>query len=337
MEKRQLDIYNKIREDVKTRGKKVEFFSYSKIDTYLQCNLQYKFKYIDKIKSEFKDNIYTDMGTLLHTLTEKYIGDVTIDKSYVINEYESQAVSFLKSYGLDTSHSLYISLQHFINNSEFLESKKHMKIKKQFEVPIYMRLKATEEKEYWFVGFIDMVEEDEDGNVIMYDFKTSHRSSYTGKKLNKSCIQLYVYAYIYQLLYNKKINSIKYLFMKFCDITFKDSKNKIRKSSNIERCKLQEEFIYKGGVGDLMIKDNFIDLDASQDIIKKYMLIYINNFIKVLKDKNFGIEGKDEGYCVKLCEYRKSGHCTRCDEVEQVQQPMLAMLNILKKPIDKIV
>lgn len=334
MEKRQLKIYNKIREEVQSRGKKVEFFSYSKIDTYLQCNLQYKFKYIDKIKSDFKDNIYTDMGTLLHELTEQYIGDKEIDKEYIKQEYEKQAEHFFTLHGLDTTHNLYKSLKHFIYKSPFLDEKRNSNTKKEFEVPIYMRLKTTDTKEYWFVGFIDMIEEDENGEITMYDFKTSHRSSYTGKKLEKSCVQLYVYAYIYQLLYKKPIKNIKYLFIKFCDISFRDSKDRTRKTSNIERCKINEEFISKDGVADLVVEDNYIDLDSSQETIKKFMMVYINNFVSAINDSEFGIKGKDEGYCLKFCEYRKSGHCTRCDEVEQVQ-PMMVMFDILKKSIDK--
>lgn len=331
MTEEQLKIYNKIRSEVISRGKKVEFWSYSKLMTYVQCNLQYKFKYIDKIKSDFKANIYTDLGELTHELTEKYLStNINIDG--IITEYRFQAEHFFKLHGLDTTHNLYKSLDHYFNNSTFLRDKKNSNSKKEFEIPIYMRLKNTPDKEYWFVGFIDMVEEDENGNITLYDFKISHRSGYTGKKLETVSMQVYLYAFIYQALYKRKINSIKYLFMKFCNIDFIDINSKHRVTSNVERCYIDKEFKLKDGLSDLNVTDNFIELDSDNSTITEFSKKFVNLFITTLNDKEFKPFNKDDSYCLKFCEYRKSGHCTKYDEQEPVEN---ILITLYKKQLKK--
>ena len=314
MTKDQLKIYNKIRDEVQSRGKKVEFCSYSKLQTYIQCPLQYKFKYIDRIKSDFKANIYSDIGGLTHELTEKYLSQTEVSKKEILDEFQFQSNHFFNLHGLSREHNLNKSLTHYFKYSTFLEENKYSSTKKIFELPIYIRLKSTEKKEYWFVGFIDMVEENEKGEVTLYDFKISHRSGYTGKKLETAAVQLYIYAYIYQLLYNKNVKHIKYLFMKFCNIEFKDNTGKTRKTSNIERCYIKKEFEEKGGKSDLVVSDNFIELSSDKETIEKYVKGFISTFINTLSDKKFDHLKKDESYCLKFCEYRKSGHCTKYDE-----------------------
>lgn len=323
MEERKKKIYTKLRKEIKDRGKIVEFFSHTKIDNYNQCNLSYKYKYIDKIKSDFKDNIYTDIGTLCHDLIEKYLSYNDVTKEDILNEYIIQSQHFAELNGVDSNFNLIVSMEHYFKNSTFLEQKKESNLKKEFEVPLYTKLKDTDEKEYWYIGFIDMVEHNDDGTVTIYDFKTSHRSGYTGKKLEKASIQLYTYAYLYENIYHKKVREIKYVFLKFCDITFLDFKGKKRKTSNLERCKIGDELSKKEGDSILEIQDNILDLECNDEIKLRYMRSFVSTFVEILNKRIFDSKNKDDSYCLKFCEYRKSGHCKAYDEEDNSSMNVL--------------
>lgn len=329
MEIRKKRIYEYIIKKANEKNHFVEFFSHTKIDNYVQCQMQYKYKFIDKIKSEFKDNIYTDMGTLAHDLTEKYITHKEINRKELLDDYEIQSIHFANLNGIPEDFPLITSLKHYIKYSSFLDEKRNSK--SEFEVPLYLKLKEEGKKEYWYVGFIDMIEHNEDGTVNLYDFKISNKSGYTGKKLNKASIQLYTYAYLYEKLYNKKVKSIKYVFLKYCDISFKDSNNKDRKTSGIERCKIKDEFEKKDGKSNLTINDNILELTCSDDIKRDYMKKFINLFVEIKNKKNYTVENKDDGYCLKFCEYRKNGHCKEYEKSEDEVKVMLEMFKVKLK------
>lgn len=323
MDIRKKEIYNKISTEVKGRNKKVEYFSHSKIDTFNQCKLQYKYKYIDKIKSEFEDNIYNVVGTLSHDLIEKYV-TTDISRDDLLKEYIQQSNSACVRFDLENTFSLVKSMKHFFTHSNFLETLKSNHKRYEFEVPVYSRIKDTKEKEYWYVGFIDIVQHNDDGTVTLYDLKTSHRSGYSGQKLEKASIQLYVYSYLYELMYKKKVKEIKYVFLKFSNIKFLDSKGKNRKTSNIERSKIEDDMLSKDGVKLLECEDNFIELDASSEIKLSYMKKFLNDFVDIINPKtDFTCNNRDEGFCIKLCEYRKSGHCKAYAEKDNTSWQVL--------------
>jgi putative RecB family exonuclease len=55
-------------------------FSFSRIGSYENCKLQYKYQYIDKIKVKAKDTIETYLGSLVHEALERLYRDTRYEK-----------------------------------------------------------------------------------------------------------------------------------------------------------------------------------------------------------------------------------------------------------------
>ncbi len=61
-------------------------FSHSKIGTYETCPLQYKYRYIDRIKTEQEDTVETFLGSKVHDALEKLYKDLKFEKLLTIKE-----------------------------------------------------------------------------------------------------------------------------------------------------------------------------------------------------------------------------------------------------------
>jgi len=61
-------------------------FSHSKIGTYETCPLQYKYRYIDRIKTEQEDTVETFLGSRAHEALEKLYKDLKFEKLLTLKE-----------------------------------------------------------------------------------------------------------------------------------------------------------------------------------------------------------------------------------------------------------
>ena len=61
-------------------------FSHSKIGSFETCPLQYKFKYIDKVKVEQEDTVETFLGSKVHEALEKLYKDLKFEKLLSLKE-----------------------------------------------------------------------------------------------------------------------------------------------------------------------------------------------------------------------------------------------------------
>ena len=61
-------------------------YSHSRISTFEQCPLKYKFQYIDKIKVEQEDTIETFLGSRVHETLEKLYKDLKFEKHLTLKE-----------------------------------------------------------------------------------------------------------------------------------------------------------------------------------------------------------------------------------------------------------
>lgn len=219
-----------------------KLWSFSKVSTFDQCSWLYKLKYIDKIRVK-GDNCYTWWGSVSHEIIQDWY-DGKFEKFEDMSEaLESKVVE----YSLIDDKKL-----NFPKESEFesyIENLRHY-----FKYVQTIPYKVTNEKavlavfegleKYVFQGYLDSEYLDDQGNLIILDYKTSSISGFTGKKLIEKAVQLMIYAVgisQHGRMINGKMQKIpldkiriRYDMMKYCNITFLQ-KNMKEKTTKAER------------------------------------------------------------------------------------------------------
>jgi hypothetical protein len=194
-------------------------------------------KYVKRTKEDRQDCAYTTLGTLAHdTLDDFYENKIKYED--MIQQFEDGWVmaidiSDLKLDRNDEEHDVKLKekyredLTHFFNNHTIYEHEILI------EKPIVAKIGNNV-----FVGYIDAICKDNDGNYYILDFKTS--SIYTGKTFDEHLGQLTIYA-IGLNQAGVPLDKIKigFNFLKYVSVQY-EQKNGAVKTRNVERCKLGE-------------------------------------------------------------------------------------------------
>lgn len=157
-------------------------YSHSRISTFEQCPLKYKFNYIDKVKVEFEQTIEAFMGGVVHDVLEKIYIDVKFcripSKDEILEFYEEK---------WDESWSGEIKIV-----KKNYSAKDYFNMGKKFLVDYYetyhpfnqTTVLSTEERilvslgeneEYKLQGYIDRLDYAGDGIYEIHDYKTNSR------------------------------------------------------------------------------------------------------------------------------------------------------------------
>lgn len=334
MDERKKAIYNKIRNEVKSRGKKVEFVSFSKLEKFLKCKRCFKYIYVDKYKIEYKDNLHADIGRVCHDIIE-WSSTEGWGRDKINRTFMDRARAVCNKFSMRIDIPLIKSIKHFFDESEYMNNLFSRGINIEFEVPVYHKLKyeGDEGVEYWLVGFIDMIIHNEDGTASIVDFKTSNTSGYVGKKKEQAFLQIYSYAYLYEAMYRKRVKEVGYLFIKYCNMIFVDTNGKKRKSSKVERRNIQEEFDSKNGESDLIISDCLDMYEFNKDNRLVYIKKLIDIFYETKNEGMFKATDRDKYYCEKFCPFRGTEICDWRDEDEDYINPMMVILQSVIKNV----
>ncbi len=183
-------------------------YSHSKIETFEQCKLKFKYRYIDKIIPEIAKSIEAHLGGMVHktlewlylgvmekktpsindvisfyseTWNENYFPDMPIfNKSMTARDYFNRGVEFLVNY--------YMKHQPFQDNTIATEKK--------------IELNLDKEGEKKLIGFIDRLSHNVKENEIeIHDYKTSN--SMWSKEKVESSRQLSIYSLAIKELFGK--------------------------------------------------------------------------------------------------------------------------------------
>ena len=159
-------------------------FSKSKINTFLQCPRQFQYQYIDQLESE--PNEYMELGLIVHQIAETIANDIkkgmlnaddlydTIydfytDDKYDLNPHLTSLASFFNDV-LNSGYTIFSVEERISNESDH------------------------------FRGIIDIVLEDQDGNLIVLDYKTSKKT----KPITKYRLELCIYKNLLEFKYPDK-------------------------------------------------------------------------------------------------------------------------------------
>ena len=194
--------------------------SKSKVNCYLKCPREFKFQYIDEI--ETKPNKYMALGSDVHLIAEKFtdkfeddLEDVDIenelikvahdlDLGYGLEEHIDNLGLFFKEVFVDGNYKLF-------SNEEYLIDKKHR-----------------------FSGICDIILEDENGDLVVIDYKTSNSNSFSKYRL-----ELCYYKLLVENVYHKRVSGVGVFFTKngrlrILDISSEENKRKFLNYSEID-------------------------------------------------------------------------------------------------------
>lgn len=224
-------------EKIKQKHNVQRIWSWSKMNTYMTSKFEYLLKYILKAKEDRCDSCYVTLGTICHdTLDKFYEGKIEYDD--MIDDYNDGfttaiTIADLKFNRSDEDKNKSIGEKYNENLVHFFKNHTVYKYKLLVEKPIIVNINGNV-----FVGYIDALYKDDDGNYYILDFKSS--SIYTGKTLEENSGQLTIYAIgLHQM--GIPLDKIKpcFNFLKYCTIKY-EQKNGTVKYRNVERCKIGE-------------------------------------------------------------------------------------------------
>lgn len=265
--------------------------SFSKLQTLSNCQYEYKYRYIDKEKSF--GNIYTEIGTLMHTCIEMFLNSSKSKKETI--DY------FLSMYRDITSKSYFydINIQKNIDkNKDSVE--KHEKyyinylrnlkrFKNDIEIETYVKLplsnisNSDKVDNMYFIGYVDLIVKEKDTTRVV-DFKTSTEYSGEKKKIHQNQL----------ILYGIALESLGYKNIKLYWDFLKYEKNKGSKTLFYREDK---NFTYNG-----LKEIPFNDETKNQAIL--WLLKGIENILKLeISNKYNDIFSPDNFYCKNLCSF----------------------------------
>lgn len=224
-------------EKIKQKHNVQRIWSWSKMNTYMTSKFEYLLKYILKAKEDRCDSCYTTLGTICHDTLDKFY-EGKIEYEDMIDDYNDGfttaiTIADLKFNRSDEDKNKSIGEKYNENLVHFFKNHTVYKYKLLVEKPIIVNINGNV-----FVGYIDALYKDDDGNYYVLDFKSS--SIYTGKTLEENSGQLTIYAIgLHQMgIPLDKINPC-FNFLKYCTIKY-EQKNGTVKYRNVERCKIGE-------------------------------------------------------------------------------------------------
>jgi putative RecB family exonuclease len=151
-------------------------YSHSRLSTFEQCPLKYKYEYVDRLDSQLGETVEAFMGTRVHETLEKLYKDVKHTKSPTLEEllafYSEQweknwvpSIRIIKEY--EDFHYRALGekcITNYYKRYHPFDQDKTIETEARVEIDLSDGIKLQ--------GFIDRIAEREDGNYEIHDYKT---------------------------------------------------------------------------------------------------------------------------------------------------------------------
>jgi putative RecB family exonuclease len=170
--------------------------SVSAVSDYLDCGLIYKFSRIDKIMPEFQPDAL-EFGSAVHLTLADFYRQKLLGNNLTLKDVQETFEAFWRERAEDNLHIQYAEgkdFESFLREGKELLAVWFSKVPENsfkvlgIEEPFILTLPDLSVP---IIGYIDLLEEDESGNIIVTDWKTSGRA-YSNEEINKN-LQLTVY------------------------------------------------------------------------------------------------------------------------------------------------
>ena len=169
--------------------------SKSKINTYIKCPREFKYRYVDEIEAE--PNEYMEIGTKVHLIAENYA------KIYGNNPQENpryflDLIARQEKIDIDEIDTHLDSLASFFNRA-FIEN----------DFKLFSQEEYLTDDTHNFSGITDLILETPDGELIVIDYKTGSSSSFS-----KCRLELGYYKMLVESNYDRNVISAGIFFTK---------------------------------------------------------------------------------------------------------------------------
>jgi len=201
-------------------------YSHSRLSTFENCPLQYRFRYIDKIKPDFENSIEGLLGTKVHDTLEWIYLQVKQDK---IPELDDALHHYVQNWNKDYNSNIKIvkdlpAQEYFQKGIKCIID--YFKTHHPFRdgtLETEKKVFLDSEGKYKLIGFIDRLVHNKDSNIFeIHDYKTANSLKSQGELDKDRQLALYslairnefpqaqdVHLIWHFLTFNKKITSIR--------------------------------------------------------------------------------------------------------------------------------
>lgn len=169
--------------------------SKSKVNTYLKCPLEFKFQYIDEI--EMPSNKYMALGSDVHLIAEKFSEKFEDELDDVDIQNELLKIAHEQNIGYDLT-------DHIDNLSSFFNE-----IFVENDYKLFCQEEYLIDEENRFSGICDIILEDENGELVVIDYKTSKSSSFSKYRL-----ELCYYKLLVENVFDRNVSKVGIYFTK---------------------------------------------------------------------------------------------------------------------------
>ena len=194
--------------------------SKSKVNSYLKCPLEFKFQYIDEI--EVPQNKYMALGSDVHSIAEKFTEKFGDELENVNTHNELLKIAHELDIGYDLT-------AHIDNLASFFDE---MFVENDYK--LFSNEEYLLDEENRFSGICDIILEDENGDLVVIDYKTSKSSSFSKYRL-----ELCYYKLLVENVYKKDVSNVGVFFTKngrlrLLDVCNEENKRKYLNQNEID-------------------------------------------------------------------------------------------------------
>ena len=317
------------KEQVKSKYGVDNVYSYSQIKTFEDDPYEYYLKYVIKQEPDIDvDNIYGVLGGCVHDILESFYTN-ELSRADCQNQFETKFKQIMidpkvSKFADDEQYNINIATKYQLDIVNYFKRVTKMEGKVFCELPIDVLLEDDKSKAV-FIGYIDFLNFDKDGNANIIDYKTS--TKYKDSQIDSYSQQLMLYAYAVHKKYGIPYENINasWNFLKYATLVSKvDMSEEV-----IERCKLTNRID-----DDYLVTDCIITIKVNEDTINDFietMLVKVREIDN--KVTQYNITHNDDVFSYEMTEDKLFRVTNFCKYSKNVHKPLREYLQKIHKNI----